>query len=167
MEVIHMEENIAYVENIIFMNKQNISWSDVERYLKRYIGESYQVIETGDVINIASDFPDEYAKSQYSQNLYGNLAKAKANASQVVGKMIVLATNRRWVQNKDKKHNKDAENGWYRYDSFFAMPVQGSEEKEKYINIYRATLVVRNSLKGLFLYDIINIKKEARTPLKS
>ena len=97
----------------------------------------------------------------------GNIAKAKANASQVIGKMIVLATNRRWVENKDEKHKKNAEKGWYRYDTYFAMPVQGSDENEKRINVYRATLVVRISLKGLFLYDVINIKKEASKPHES
>ena len=68
---------------------------------------------------------------------------------------------------EDEKHKKDAEKGWYRSDTYFAMPVQGSEEKEKRVNIFKATLVVRISLKGLFLYDVINIKKEASKPLES
>ena len=57
--------------------------------------------------------------------------------------------------------------GWYRYDTYFAMPVQGSNEEDKRVNIYRATLVVRSSLKGLYLCDVINIKKEASKPLQS
>lgn len=81
--------------------------------------------------------------------------------------MIVLATNKRWTDNKDKKHNKDAQNGWYRYDCYFGMPVQAENEKEKRVNIYKATLVVRSALSGLYLYDIINIKKEASKPLGS
>ena len=162
-----MNKKIAYIENVIFLNKQNIEWSQVEQYLKSYIGTIYVVTETEDVINIASDFPNEFAESKYTKRLRGNIAKAKANASQVIGKMIVLATNRRWVENKDEKHKKNAEKGWYRYDTYFAMPVQGSDENEKRINVYRATLVVRISLKGLFLYDVINIKKEASKPHES
>jgi len=162
-----MNKKIAYIENVIFLNKQNIEWSQVEQYLKSYIGTTYVVTETEDVINIASDFPNEFAESKYTKRLRGNIAKAKANASQVIGKMIVLATNRRWVENKDEKHKKNAEKGWYRYDTYFAMPVQGSDENEKRINVYRATLVVRISLKGLFLYDVINIKKEASKPHES
>jgi len=160
-------KNVAYIENIIFLNKQDIPWDEVENYLKKYIEAAYVVEETKDVICIASDFPDEYAESRYTKSLRGSIAKAKANAAQVIGKMIVVATNRRWVKNKDKKHKKDAEKGWYRYDTYFAMPVQGSEESQKRVNIFRATLVVRISLKGLFLYDIINIKKEASKPLES
>ena len=158
-------EEIAYIEDIIFVGKQNIPWSQVETYLKQYIGKRYVVKETGDVINVSADFPEEFAESKYTKNLRGNLSKAKANASQVIGKLIVIAKNKRWLENKNDKHNKDAVKGWYRYDTYFAMPVQGSNEEYKRVNIYRATLVVRNSLKGLYLYDVINIKKEASKPL--
>jgi len=161
------KKTIALVENIIFMNKQNIPWNQVEQYLKRYVGKEYQVEETGDVIHIAGDFPNEFAESKYTKSLRGAIAKVKANAAQIVGEMIVLAENRRWVENKDTKHRKDAEKGWYRYDCYFAMKVQGSNEVEERINFYKATLVVRNAISGLFLYDIINIKKEASTPLES
>ena len=162
-----MNKNIAYIENIIFIGKQNIGWDKVEEYLKNYIGESYIVEETKDVIKIASDFPNEYAESKYTKSLRGSIAKSKANAAQVIGKMIVLATNRRWVENKEKKHEKDASKGWYRYDTYFGIPVQGSGEKETRINVFKATLVVRKSMKGLFLYDVVNIKKEASKPHES
>ena len=161
------EKRIACIENIIFMNKQNIPWNQVEKYLKQYVGKEYQVEETGDVIHIASDFPNEFAESKYTKSLRGAIAKVKANAAQIVGEMIVLAENKRWVENKDIKHAKDAEKGWYRYDCYFAMKVQGSNEVEERINFYNAILVVRNALSGMFLYDIINIKKEASTPLES
>ena len=32
-------QKVAYIEDIIFMNKQNIPWSEVESYLKQYVGE--------------------------------------------------------------------------------------------------------------------------------
>lgn len=162
-----MGKNVAYIEDIIFMGKQNIAWNQVEQYLKSYIGESYIVEETKEVISIASDFPNEYAESKYTKSLRGSIAKAKANAAQVIGKMIVLAKNRRWIDNKEKKHEKDAAKGWYRYDTYFGIPVQGSEEDEVRVNIFKATLVVRQSLKGLFLYDVVNIKKEASKPHES
>lgn len=37
------KKKIVFIENIIFMSKQNIPWNQVEQYLKRYIGEEYQV----------------------------------------------------------------------------------------------------------------------------
>lgn len=161
------ESRIAYIEDIIFMNKQNIPWNQVEHYLKKYVGEKYIVEQTGDTIQIGRDFPNEYTESKYTKSLRGAIAKAKANASQVIGELIVLAENKRWVENKEEKHNKDARNGWYRYDCCFGIKVRGSSETEERVNIYKATLIVRSALSGLYLYDIVNIKKEASTPHES
>lgn len=113
----------ACVEKILFKNKQNIQWKKVEIFLKRYIGINVIVKEYGDVIYIPSDFPDEYSESRYTKSLRGALAKAKANASQVIVEILENANNRRWVENKDSKHNKDANDGWYRYDVRFAILV--------------------------------------------
>ena len=98
----------ADIENILFKNKQSIPWNDVEQYLKKYIGQTFVVKEYGDIIHIPGGFPDEYTESNYSKKLRGALAKAKANASQVIGKMIENAENRRWIENKDIKHEKEA-----------------------------------------------------------
>ena len=42
----------AEVKSIIFKNKQNIPWNDVEDYLKGFIGIEIIVKEYGDVIHI-------------------------------------------------------------------------------------------------------------------
>ena len=90
--------NISILDKIIFFNKQNIPWDEVERYLKRYIGQTFIVEEYQDCIKISSDFPDEYSESKYTKKLRGALAKAKANAAQIIDLMIFNATNRRWVE---------------------------------------------------------------------
>lgn len=158
---------ISEVQKIIFVNKQNIPWNDVEQYLKRYIGQVFVVWEYQDNIHIAGDFPNEFCESKYTKKLRGALAKVKANAAQIIDLMIINATNRRFIENKNDKHKYDASEGWYRYDTYFTIPVKGSSESEVRFNEYKATLVVRKSLKGLFLYDILDIKKEASTPLES
>lgn len=158
---------LVKIETVVFSNKQNIPWNDVEVYLKRFVGETYEVNSTGDQIVIAGDFPDEYTESRYTKKLRGALAKAKANAATVIPEMIKYAENRRWIENKEEKHAKDAPGGWYRYDSWFGLPVQASQENEERINTYRATLVVRIKNDKLYLYDILDIKKEASTPLES
>lgn len=158
---------ITIIGKNLFFGKNNIPWNDVERYLKKYIGQAYIVNEYQDKINIAGEFPDEYTQSNYTKRLRGALAKVKANVVQVIDLMIVNATNRRWVENKALKHKSNASEGWYRYDTYFAVSVKGSNEEQERWNQYRATLVVRKTSRGLFLYDIIDIKKEARTPLKS
>ena len=155
------------VEKQIFFGKQNIPWKEVERYMKRYIGEKYVVQKYNDEIIIPSNFPNEYIASKYSQSLKGGLAKTKANVSQVIGELIRSAINRRFVENKEEKHKKDASKGWYRYDVFFEVSVKGNSDDEIRWNRYRGTLIVRLNEKGMYLHDLINIKKEARTPLES
>lgn len=39
---------IATVQNVIFAGRQNIPWNDVEKYLKRYVGQDIQVKATED-----------------------------------------------------------------------------------------------------------------------
>ena len=151
------------IKRIIFKNKQNIPWNDVEVFLKKYIGMDVTVKKYGDVIHIPGSFPDEYTESRYTKNLRGALAKAKANASQVIVEMLEEAENRRWVENKDAKHDKEASGGWYRYDVGFVMPVNHNGEISS--NRFVATAIIRIKADKLFLYDIINIKKEASTPL--
>lgn len=153
----------AVVKCIIFKNKQNIPWNDVEVFLKGFIGKKIIVKEYGDVINILGDFPDEFTESRYTKALRGALAKAKANAAQVIVEMIENADNRRWIENKDNKHHKEANGGWYRYDVGFTIPVENDGNMTQ--NKYSATAVVRIKDDKLYLYDIINIKKEASTPL--
>lgn len=123
--------------------------------------------EYNDVLHINSLFANEYAESQYTKKLKGGLAKVKANIVQILPQLIENATNRRWVENKKDKHINDAGKGWYRYDTYFSVPVQVECEKEVYRNYFVATMVVRINDQGIYLYDIINIKKEARTPRES
>lgn len=158
---------IPVVSNILFTGKQCIAWNRVEMYLKGYIGSTYIVKKYQDKVAIAGDFPDEYTESTYTKSLRGALAKTKANISQIIPELIISATNRRWIENKDKKHNKDASKGWYRYDTVFGVEVCGNKEEIRRLNMYRATLIVRITETGMFLYDVINIKKEASKPLES
>ena len=57
-----------------------MDWKDVEAYLKQYVGECYDVLETADEIYIGNDFPSEVKGSEDTIKLRGTNAKAKANA---------------------------------------------------------------------------------------
>lgn len=162
-----MVKKWANVEKIIFVGKQHIPWNEVEAYLKKYVGETIVVEQYQDNIYIAYDFPEEYSESKDTKKLRGGLAKAKANAAQVIDQLIKNATKRRWRENLDPKHDKDASGGWYRYDAFFTIPVRGQDEDKERRNYYRGTVLARINPKGLYLYDVVDIKKEASTPLKS
>lgn len=98
---------------IRFKGKRNINWEEVEQYLKEYIGDCYEVVETSDQVYIGSDFPGELKGSEDTKRLYGANAKAKANATQGIPMLLQCATNRRWQENFKGKHNVDAKFGWY------------------------------------------------------
>lgn len=153
--------NIVVINDIIFKGKHSVEWSDVEKYLRQYIGEFYQIAETEDIIYIGTDLPDEYAGSNYTKHLKGAVAKAKANAAQAIPEMIEIATSKSFEANKKNKHSRHAKNGWYRYDTRFALPVYSDNNEVERYNVFTARLLIRHAASGkLYLYDILEIKKE-------
>ena len=74
---------IVVITDVRFKGKRNIDWDDVENYIKEYVGNSYVVFETSDVIYIGKSFPNELKGSEDTKRLRGALAKAKANATYI------------------------------------------------------------------------------------
>lgn len=152
---------VVEIDKVIFSGKRKIDWIGVENYLKKYIGNKYVIDETDDIIYIGSDFPDEYANSQYSTRALGTIGKAKANASQVIPELIKIATNISFKENTETKHAKNARYGWYRCTVRFTLPV--SDDKGNVIgkNFFQGRMIIRHAYDGKkYLYDIIDIKKE-------
>lgn len=159
---------IAVIHDIIFKGKRSIEWVDVEAYLKRFVGEEYTIESTGDLIYIGCDLPDEYAHSNYTKLLKGTNAKAKANAAHGLPEIIRIATEKEYKENYKEKHNKDAKYGWYKYISRFALPVYGDREEIERYNVFRVVMIVRHAEnEKMYLYDIMNIKKETSTLFQS
>ena len=160
-------QKVVLINDIIFKGRQKIEWENVEKYLKSYLGSIYKIIETDDLIYLGSDLPDEYTGSNYTKKLKGTLAKAKANAVQGLPKMIEISSGKRFRENLKQKHSKNAEYGWYRYDTKFALPIYDEDNKTDNYNIFNATLLIRHSHDGkMYLYDLVNIKKETGKPLE-
>ena len=159
---------IVFIHDIIFKGKRSIEWKDVESYLKQFVGESYVIENTNDMIYIGTDFPDEYAHSEYTTSLKGANTKAKANAVQGMPEMIEIAKGKVYRENNKGKHNKDAKFGWYRYDSRFALPVCDDNGEVTGYNVFSVIMVVRHAKDGkMYLYDIVNIKKETSNLFQS
>ena len=153
--------NIVVINDIVFKGKRSIEWSDVEKYLRQYVGDFYQIAENGDIVYIGTDLPDEYSSSNYTKHLKGAIAKAKANAAQAIPEMIEIATSKTYEYNKKDKHNRQAKNGWYRYDTKFALPVYSEDGNIERYNIFSARLLIRHASSGnMYLYDILEIKKK-------
>ncbi len=154
-------KRIVFIKDALFKGKKPVDWKDVEDYLKQFVGKCFIIFETGDLIHIGQDLPDEYAHSKYTRILRGTNAKAKANAIQGLPEMIQIASEKNFTENYKEKHVKDAKYGWYRYESRFAIPVFDNSGKIDYHNVFRVIMVVRHGKdEKLYLYDIINIKKE-------
>ena len=94
----------------------------------------------------------------------GTNAKAKANAVQGLPELIKNSTNKEHTINYKEKHTKDAKYGWYKYNSRFALPVFDEMGNIERYNIFNVIIVVRHDSNGkMYIYDIINIKKETST----
>ena len=95
---------IVFIHDIRFKGKRSVEWSDVEEYLKKYVGEIYVIQDTKDMVYIGSDLPDEYAHSNYTMLLKGANAKAKANATQGLPELLEIANEKEyevWLSRKD------------------------------------------------------------------
>lgn len=159
---------IVVIHDVLFKGKRSMNWLDVEMYLKQFIGEAYVIESTNDMIYIGTDFPDEYAHSEYTLSLKGANVKAKANAAQGVPEMMEIATRKEYKNNTKSKHHKDAKFGWYRYNSRFALPVYDNNHELMGYNVFHVVMVVRHDQDGkLYLYDLVNIKKETSNLFQS
>ena len=159
---------IVFIHDIRFKGKRSVEWSDVEEYLKQYVGEVYIIEDTNDMVYIGAELPDEYAHSNYTKLLRGANAKAKANAVQGLPELIEIATEKAHKENFKEKHNKDAKYGWYRYESRFALPVFDEDGEVERYNVFHVIMVVRHAENGkMYLYDIMNIKKETSNLFQS
>ena len=70
--------------------------------------------------------------------------------------MIEIATSKVYEENKKNKHSRHAKNGWYRYDTRFALSVyQDNGELDRY-NVFSARLLIRHASSGkMYLYDVL------------
>lgn len=153
--------NIVMINDIVFKGKRSVEWTDVEKYLRQYVGDFYQIAETEDIIYIGTDLPDEYSGSNYTKHMKGMIVKAKANAAQAIPEMIEIATSKTFEDNKKNKHSRHAKHGWYRYDTRFALPVYDENGEVGRYNVFSARLLIRHASSGkMYLYDVLEIKKE-------
>ena len=143
---------IVMINDVIFKGRQAIDWEE----------------DNNEVVYIGSDFPDEYAHSEYTHILKGTNAKAKANASQGLPELIETASGVRFTTNTKTKHQSDAKYGWYRYEARFALPVYESDGKISRYNVFHVAMILRHAEDGKkYLYDIMNIKKETSNLFQS
>ena len=79
IHIIQDENNksIVLINDIRFKSRRNIDWNEIEEYLKEYIGNTYEILETCEKIYIGNDFPDEFCHSKDKIRLKGANEKAR------------------------------------------------------------------------------------------
>lgn len=159
---------LVRINDIRFKGKRSVDWEEVKEYLEEFVGQFFRVASSEDAIYIGRKLPDEYTGSKYTHELKGTAAKAKANAAQGIPELIEIATDKHFKENQGNKHQWNARYGWYRYNSRFALPVFTEDGSVERYNVFHASLLIRHDNNGkMYLYDIIDIKKETSNPLES
>ena len=160
-------KNLVIINDIRFKGRQKIKWKEVEAYLKEYIGNYYEILETSEKVHIGSDFPNEFSHSKDTKSLKGANAKAKANVTQAIGELVQIASNKAFAEDYRNKHKNKAKYGWYRYDSRFALPVYTEKGEVERYNVFSVRLLIRHDKDGcMYLYDVLRTKKETGKPLE-
>ena len=49
----------VFIHDILFKGKRAVNWEEVEKYLRQYVGEFYQIEDCNKMIYIGSDLPDQ------------------------------------------------------------------------------------------------------------
>ena len=70
-------KKIVVISDIRFKGKRNINWEEVEQYLKEYIGDCYEIVETSDQVYIGSDFPGELKGSEDTKDYMERMRKQR------------------------------------------------------------------------------------------
>lgn len=160
-------KNIVLINDILFKSRRLIDWDEIEKLLKEYVGKYYEISESAEKVYIGTDFPDEYTHSKYTKAIQGANEKAKANAVSAIDELIKIANNKSEYPDYKNKHGNKAKNGWYRYDTRFGIPVYDENGEIDRYNIFKARMLIRcDENQRLYLYDIVQIKKETSTPLE-
>ena len=160
-------EKIVYINDVCFKSRRTLDWLEIEKLLKKYVGQFYEIAETSEKIYIGSDFPDEFAHSKDTKGLKGTNMKAKANISTALPEMIEIATHKTTNTDHNNRHKNKAKYGWYRYNVKFGLPVYNEQNTIERYNIFSTQMLVRCDADGkLYLYDFVRTKKETSKPLE-
>lgn len=142
------------------------SFDAAEKYLKALVDTEHPfatILADAQPVYIGKDLPGEYRSSEYTKGMEAKLRPVKMQAATNLDEMLLLAENGEWRENVKDKHKTDAQNGWYRYDARFAVPILNEKKAVDHYTVYGGTLLIRNDADGKsYLYDLVDIKREKR-----
>lgn len=135
-----------------------------EAYLKTLVDADHPfstILADAQPVYVGKDLPGEYKSSEYTKTMKPALRKIKMQAATNLDEMLLLAENGEWRENVKPKHSKDAQNGWYWYDTQFAVPILNAKKAIDHYTVYGGTLLIRNDADGKsYLYDLLDVEKK-------
>nr|DAF13703.1 MAG TPA: hypothetical protein [Caudoviricetes sp.] len=135
-----------------------------EAYLKTLVDADHPfstILADAQPVYVGKDLPGEYKSSEYTKTMKPALRKIKMQAATNLDEMLLLAENGEWRENVKPKHSKDAQNGWYRYDTQFAVPILDAKKAIDHYTVYGGKLLIRNDADGKsYLYDLLDVEKK-------
>ena len=121
-----------------------------EAYLKTLVDADHPfstILADAQPVYVGKNLPGEYKSSEYTKT--------------ILDEMLLLAENGEWRENVNPKHIKDAQNGWYRYDTQFAVPILNAKKAIDHYTVYGGALLIRNDADGKsYLYDLLDVEKK-------
>lgn len=151
---------------VIDTNNDTREQSVAQSYLRTIVNEEKPfatILVDGQAVYIGEDLPGEYTHSKYTRQLRKAIRAVKMQAATNLDEMLLLAQNGEWRQNEKQKHATDAKNGWYRYDTEFAVPVLNARKQIDHYTVYGATLLIRNDAAGKsYLYDMLDLAEKKK-----
>ena len=140
------------------------NYATAEAYLKTLVNAEHPfstILVDAQPVYIGKDLPGEYRSSEYTKRLRKGLREIKMQVATNLDEMLLLAENGEWRENVKPKHSKDAQNGWYRYETQFAVPVLNAKKAIDHYTVYGGTLLIRNDADGRsYLYDLLDVEKK-------
>ncbi len=135
-----------------------------EAYLKTLVNTDHPfstILMDAQPVYVGKDLPGEYRSSEYTKSMLSKLRDVKMQAATNLDEMLLLAENGEWRENVKPKHAKDAQNGWYRYGTEFAIPILNAKKAVDHYTVYGGTLLIRNDADGKsYLYDLLDVQKK-------
>ncbi len=140
------------------------NYATAEAYLKTLVNAEHPfstILVDAQPVYVGKDLPGEYKGSEYTHGMSRALREVKMQAATNLDEMLLLAENGEWQGNVKPKHSKDAQNGWYRYETQFAVPVLNAKKAIDHYTVYGGTLLIRNDADGRsYLYDLLDMQKK-------
>ena len=96
--------SIVVINDIRFRGKSWDEWDEIEEYLRQYVGECYEILETCENVFIGEDFPKEFTGSEYTTHLWKGKKHAKANVVSGIPELINTASAPQHNENMKQKH---------------------------------------------------------------